>query len=130
MDEARALGLHRVVDHQRFHAGPFQHQFDVVFDTAGTLSLGEGRALLKTGGVVLDINPSPGKLFGIMLSRRHRMVVAKPTPHVLAQVADMAASGKLLPSIGKTVSLSDAIPALTELEQHGIPKGKLVITWN
>jgi len=130
VDEARALGLHRVVDYQRFHVDSLQHQFDVVFDTAGTLSLREGRALLKPDGVVLDINPSPSKLCGIMLSRRHRMVVAKPTPHVLAQVADMAAIGQLLRPIGNTVSLSDAIPALTALEQHCIPKGKLVITWN
>lgn len=130
MDEARALGLHHVVDYQRFHGSPLQHRFDVVFDTVGTLSLKEGRALLRPDGVVLDINPSTGKLFGIMLSRRHRMVVAKPTPQVLAKVADLAATGKLLPSIGKIVSLSHAIAALTALEQHSTPKGKLVITWN
>lgn len=130
MVEAGALGLHRVVDYQRFDVDLLKRQFDIVFDTAGTLSLEEGRALLKPDGVVLDINPSPSKLFGIMLSRRHRMVVAKPTPYVLAKVADMAAIGQLLPSIGKTVSLSDAIPALTVLEQLSTPKGKLVITWN
>ena len=130
MDEALALGLDDVVDYQRFHVAPLHRQFDVVFDTAGTLSLKEGRTLLKPGGLVLDINPSPGKLLGIMLSSRHRMVVAKPTPNILTKVADMAAIGKLMPSIGKTVSLCDAIPALTALEQQSIPKGKLVITWS
>lgn len=130
IDEARALGLNRIADYQNFQVAQLQSQFDVVFDTAGTLTLKESCALLKPGGVVLHINPSPGKLFGIMLSRRHKMVIAKPTPDILAKVAEMAAIGKLLPSIGKTVSLSDAIPALTALEQHCTPKGKLVITWN
>jgi len=130
MDEARRLGLHHVVDFEQLEIGPLKHQFDVVFDTAGTLSLKEGRSLLKPGGVVLDINPSPRKLFGIMLSSKHKMVVAKPTPGVLARLADMAALEKLLLPIGKTVSLYNAIPSLAALELHSAPKGKLVITWN
>ncbi len=130
MSEARSLGLARVVDYQQLNVDSIKHQFDVVFDTAGTLSIKEGRALLKPGGVVLDISPSPAKLFGIIFSARHKMVIGKPTPDLLTKVADMVAVGKLQPAIGKTVSLSDAIPALTALEQHGTPKGKLVITWN
>jgi len=34
MDEARPLGVNRVVDLQQFSAGRLQGQFDVVFDTA------------------------------------------------------------------------------------------------
>jgi len=48
----------------------------------------------------------------------------------LTNVSARAAAGQLRPLIGKTVPLSGAIPALTALEQQGIPKGKLVITWN
>jgi len=129
-DDARALGLSRVVDYQQFSADTLQRQFDVVFDTAGTLSLRDGRTLLKPGGVVLDISPSPGKLLGILISRQHKMVVAKPSTEVLAKVAEMAAMGRLRPVIGVTVPLARAIPALMELEQQGTPKGKLVITWN
>lgn len=128
--EAYALGLRRVVDFQQFSAETLRHQFDVVFDTAGTLSLRDGRTLLKPGGVVLDISPSPGKLLGILLSRQHRMVVAKPSIEVLTNVSARAAAGQLQPLIGKTVPLSAAIPALTALERQGTPKGKLVITWN
>ena len=128
-DDARALGLGRVVDFQQFTADTLKRQFDVVFDTAGTLSLRDGRTLLKPGGVVLDISPSPGKLFGILLSRQHKMVVAKPATQVLAKLAESAARGHLRPAIGMTVPLARAIPALTELEKNGTPKGKLVITW-
>ena len=130
VDEARALGLRRVVDYQQFSVDTLQRQFDVVFDTAGTLSIRNGRTLLKPGGVVLDISPSPGKLLGILLSRQHRMVVAKPSTGVLATVAEMATKGHLRPAVGMTVPLARAIAALTALEQQGIPKGKLVITRN
>jgi NADPH:quinone reductase-like Zn-dependent oxidoreductase len=127
MEEARALGLNIVVDYQGLDTGPLKNQFDVVFDTAGTLSLKEGRALLKRGGVVLDIAPSTRKMLGILFSPQHKLVFGTQSPDVLAKVADAAASGKLLPFIGKTVPLFLAIPALAELEQKGMPKGKLVI---
>lgn len=63
-----------VFDYQQFKVDSLKHQFDVVFDTAGTLTIKESRAQLKPNGVVLGINPSPGKLFGIMLSGRHKLV--------------------------------------------------------
>ena len=53
MQEARALGVDPVVDYQRLVVDSLEHRFDVVFDTAGTLSLKEGRALLRARGVVL-----------------------------------------------------------------------------
>lgn len=127
MEEARALGVYPVVDYQQLKIGPLTNAFDVVFDTAGTLSLKDGRALLKRGGVVLDIAPSSRKMVGILLSPRHKFVVSKHSPDVLKKVADAAAAGKLLPLIGRIVPLSLAIPALAELEQRGTPKGKLVI---
>jgi NADPH:quinone reductase-like Zn-dependent oxidoreductase len=58
---------------------------------------------------------------------RHKLVFGNQSPDVLAKVADAAAAGKLLSSISRTVPLSEAIPALAELEQRGTPKGKLVI---
>lgn len=82
---------------------------------------------MKRGGVVLDIAASTRKMFGILLSRQHKLVFGTQSPDLLAKVADAAAAGKLLPFIGKTVPLSQAIPALSELEQNGMPKGKLVI---
>lgn len=63
-----------VFDYQQFKVDSLKHQFDVVFDTAGTLTIKESRAQLKPNGVVLGINPSPDKLFGIMLSGRHKLV--------------------------------------------------------
>jgi hypothetical protein len=63
MEEAGALGVSPVVDYQRFNLDSLEHRCDVVFDTAGTLSLKESRALLRGAGVALDINPKAGKMF-------------------------------------------------------------------
>jgi hypothetical protein len=38
--------------------------------------------------------------------------------------------GKLAPTIGRTVPLSEAIPAIIELEKTSLPSGKLVVIPN
>lgn len=49
--EARDLGITPIVDFD-FGAAKLANRFDVVFDTAGTLSIGAARTLLKPGGRV------------------------------------------------------------------------------
>ena len=38
-EEAQALGVSEVVDYRAFNVGSYRNRFDVVFDTAGALSL-------------------------------------------------------------------------------------------
>jgi NADPH:quinone reductase-like Zn-dependent oxidoreductase len=45
----------------------------------------------------------------------------------MAGIAEAAEQGKLVPAIGRTAPLSEAISAVVELETTGLPKGKLVI---
>ena len=45
----------------------------------------------------------------------------------MAGVAGAIAAGKITPEIGRVVPLSEAIPAINQLEATGSPKGKLVI---
>ena len=83
--------------------------------------------MLKPGGVSLYIVPTPAKMIGCLFSSRHHMVFANATQEGMAAIAEAAAKGKLVPSIGRVVPLSEGIPALTELENTGLPKGKLVL---
>ena len=53
--------------------------------------------------------------------------VRQSDPASLAGVAEAAEQGQLVPAIGRVVPLSEAIPAIVELERTGSPKGKLVI---
>ena len=126
-EEAQALGVSEVADYRAFDITAYRHRFDVVFDAAGALSLGQCSAMLKRRGKSLHIVPTPAKMIGCLLSSRHHLVFANPTPQALAGITAAAEQGKLVPAIGRVVPLSEAIPAVVELERTGLPKGKLVI---
>lgn len=125
--EAEALGVGDVVDYRAFDIAPFRRRFDVVFDTAGALTLRQCGAMLKRRGVAMHIVFTAAKMAGIQLSSRHQAVFGQPTPQVLGELAEAAEQGKLVPLIGRLAPLSDAVSAITEFEAAGSPKGKLVI---
>jgi NADPH:quinone reductase-like Zn-dependent oxidoreductase len=126
-DEALALGVREVVDYRAFDANTYRRRFDFVFDTYGALSLRQCGAMLKRGGVALHIVPTPLKMIWSMLSSRHQTIFGKVTPQSLAGIVEAVEEGKLAPTIGRTVPLSEAIPAIIELETTSLPSGKLVI---
>lgn len=126
-DAALALGVAQVVDYRRLDPAMFRRTFDVVFDTAGALSLRHCGVMLKGGGMSLHIVPTPAKMIGCLPPSRHHMVFGNPTPQSLQGVADAAGQGVLVPDIGRVAPLSEAISALIALERDGLPKGKLVI---
>jgi NADPH:quinone reductase-like Zn-dependent oxidoreductase len=126
-EEALAVGVGEVVDYRAFNIAPYRHRFDVVFDTAGALSLSQCGAMLKRRGMSLHIVPTPAKLIGCLLPSRHHLVFGNPTPECIAGIAEAAERGKLVSAIGRIAPLSEAISAIVELEMTGSPKGKLVI---
>jgi NADPH:quinone reductase-like Zn-dependent oxidoreductase len=91
------------------------------------LSLSQCGAMLKRRGMSLHIVPTPAKLIGCLLPSRHHLVFGNPTPQALSGITEAAERGKLVPSIGRIVPLSEAISAVVELKRTGSPKGKLVI---
>ena len=126
-EEAKALGADEAIDYRAFDARRFRRRFDVVFDTAGTLSIGQCDTMLKRGGKALHIVPTPTKFIRGLLSSRHETVFGTPTPAGWAGIVEAAVAGEITPKIGRTVPLREAIPAIIELETTGLPKGKLLI---
>ncbi len=126
-DEALALGVGEVVDYRAFDIAKYRDRFDVVFDTAGVLSLTQCGAMLKSRGMSLHIVPTPAKLIGCLLPSRHHLVFGNPTPQCMAGITDAVEQGKLVPAIGRIAPLSEAISAAIEFETKGLPNGKLVI---
>jgi NADPH:quinone reductase-like Zn-dependent oxidoreductase len=126
-EDAQVLGVSEVIDYRAFNIGSYRGRFDVIFDTAGALSLGQCGAMLKKGGMSLHIVPTPAKMIGSLFSSRHHIVIANPTPESFAGITEALEQGTLVPAIGRVVPLSEAIPAIVELEKTGFPKGKLVI---
>lgn len=125
---ARALGVDPVVAFD-FDPEELKGRFDVVIDTVGTRSIKTIRTLLKPGGRIVDINPSPAKMTRAVVSRDFRPLIAKYTRESLEAAAAAAARGTLDLPVARTVPLTQAIESLTELERTRTPKGgKLVIT--
>jgi len=126
-DEALALGVSDVADYRAFDPAAWRGRFDLVFDTAGGLTMREAAMMLKPGGRAVHAVPSGPKLLAMLLTRRHAIASGQPTPARMAAITAAADSGALAPKIALTVPLADAIPALTEWEVSGTPKGKVVV---
>jgi NADPH:quinone reductase-like Zn-dependent oxidoreductase len=127
-NEARDLGIAPIVEFD-FDATELTGRFDVVLDTAGTLPFRTARALLKPGGRIIDITPTPAKFVRSVLPGPFRVLIGKPVVADLAAVARAAGKGILRLPVARTVPLDKAVAALTELERDHTPRGgKLVIT--
>ena len=126
-DEALDLGVGEVVDYRAFNARTFRGRFDVVLDTHGALSLSECGMMLKRGGLALHTVPTPSKMAWSGLSARHQTVFAQLTQQTMDAIIEAVDQGKIAPTVGRTVPLSEAIPAIVDLEKTGLPRGKLVV---
>jgi len=129
--EAIALGVDPVVGFD-FDPAPLKGRFDLILDTAGTLPIKAARTLLKPGGHIIDINVNPSnmvaKMTRSMVSRDYRILISQYKSKDLEELARAAAQGELIVPVARTVPLTQAIGALTELERRHTPKdGKLVI---
>ena len=127
-DEAVMLGVNEVINYRGFDISRYKSRFDVIFDTAGVLSLSQCATMLKRSGKSLHIVPTPAKMLGCVLPSRHHLVFGNPTRECLAGISSAIDRGQLVPAIGRTVPLSQAIAAIVELEKMGVPKKKLVIS--
>jgi NADPH:quinone reductase-like Zn-dependent oxidoreductase len=127
VDEALAMGVKEVVDYGAFNAGQYRGRFDVVFDTHGALSPSECETMLKSGGVALHIVPTPRKMLLSVVSPKHKIIFARLTRQSMNEITKAAEQGKIAPTIGRIVPLSEAIPAIIELEKTSSPGGKLLV---
>jgi NADPH:quinone reductase-like Zn-dependent oxidoreductase len=126
-EDARALGIDPVVGFD-FDPSLLERRFDLVVDAAGTLPVEVARMLLRAGGRIVDIHPSPMKMARSVFSRDFTVLIGNWKTKDLEELAQAAAHGKLTIPIARAVPLTQAIDALTELEEKHTPKGgKLVI---
>ncbi len=127
-EDAERLGVAPVVDFD-FDPRRCRGQFDLVFDTAGVLSYTAARTLLRPGGRIIDLNGTPAKMLRSALPGPFRIQFTKTDSNDLSTIAEAVQAGRLDVPIARSVPLTDAIDALTDLEAHNIQKGgKTVIT--
>ncbi|MHC5259569.1 NADP-dependent oxidoreductase [Streptomyces sp. UC4497] len=126
--DARDLDLDPIVEFG-FDPTGLSGRFDLVLDTADTLPTDAAKRMLKPGGRIVSIHPTPANMAKSALPGPYNVLITRPVTADLEEVARAAGRGTLRVPIARTVPLSDAIKALTELEREGTPKGgKLVIT--
>ncbi|GAA2480960.1 NADP-dependent oxidoreductase [Winogradskya humida] len=127
-EAARDLGIAPIVAFD-FDPAELKDRFDLILDTPGTLPRRTAHTLLKPGGRIIDIVPTPAKFARSALPGPYQVMISQPVTNDLEQAARLAARGILQIPIARTAPLTEAIPALTDLERHQIPKGgKLIIT--
>jgi len=128
MPRTQALGMLKAYNYRTTDLAKLGEQFDVVYDTAATMTIATGLGLLRKGGVFLDIDPTPWKFIRSAFDRRIKPIVCTPRPDILESLARAAGEGKLRLPVAKTVSLGEAIRLLTELEQGHKLAGKGLVT--
>lgn len=127
MESARAAGASEVfgyADTDRFAQGG---KFDAIFDTLGTLDVGKGVSMLKSKGLFIDINPTPGRGIRGLLSMRYRLAFANMGTKHLPAIAKLAENGILPSTIGLEAPLDDAVSAIGRAENGPRVAGRTVL---
>lgn len=126
--EAHELGIDPLVEFN-FDPSLVKGSFDLILDTADTLPRKAARTMLRPGGRIVSIHPTPWNLLRNILPGPFHAMIARPVTKDLEEVARAAARGTLRQPIACTVPLSEAVSALVELERNGTARrGKLIIT--
>lgn len=124
---ARAAGVRPLFDYADEDSYLVAGTFDAVFDAAGSLSVGQGLAMLNPGGVFVDINPTPRRIARGMLSGRYKLVFATMGFNRLADVATLAGEGVLRPRIGVAAPFCDALATIAQAETGARNAGRTVM---
>lgn len=124
MDRARALGVQNVFDYRITDLSKLRERFDVVYDTAATMTTALGLSLLRKDGVFLDLDPTPGKFIRSVFNRRLKPIVCTPRSDILDSLARAAEDGKFRMPIAEIVPLNGAIGLVTALEAGRKLSGK------
>src|SRR5262245_131346 len=143
VDLLNSLGADHVIDYTKEDYTKGQERYDVIYDLVNNHSFAERRRVLKPGGICVLAGVGGAGLHEETLSR----VVGVFTAFVRSRFAkekfvsfgvsfntkdlgvlrDLAESGKAVPAITKTYSLTESAAAYKYL-QTGHARGKIVIT--
>lgn len=116
IERARLLGVQTIFDYRTTDLSKIRERFDVVYDTAATMTIAMGLGLLREKGVFLDLDPTPGKFIRAVVNRRLKVIICTPKPEILDKLAHAARDEKFRLPIAEIVPLSEAIQLITALE--------------
>ncbi|HEY7623755.1 MAG TPA: NAD(P)-dependent alcohol dehydrogenase [Candidatus Limnocylindria bacterium] len=135
----RSIGADEVIDYTHDDFSRQGRPYDVIFDIVGDRSIGDYRRALTPTGTLVIIGGSGGRWLGPVVhmlkaiavrrfvSQRLVPFISSTNPEDLAEIRELAESGKLRPVIDRRYPLSEAPAAVRYLEEHNAT-GKVVIT--
>lgn len=137
LDLVRALGAQHVIDYTREDFTRSQSRYDVIFDLIANHSPRACLRVLAPEGILVGAGAPKSMfsmLFGLLtmrvlpwfVSQRMLFFMAKRRPDDLQLIAELMASGKLVPVIDQAWPLHETADAIRYLEQ-GHARGKVVI---
>jgi NADPH:quinone reductase-like Zn-dependent oxidoreductase len=138
-DLVRELGAETVIDYTREDFAAGGRRYDLIVDVAGNPSLKRLRRALAPGGTAVIVGgeggdrwtgglfrPIGGMLLSLFSRQRFVMFMARENATEFERLAEMIASGEVMPSIDQTYPLEQMPEAITRLDAGEI-RGKAVI---
>jgi NADPH:quinone reductase-like Zn-dependent oxidoreductase len=123
----RALGADEVIDYTAVRFEDVVHDVDVVLDTVGAETAGRSWGVLKPGGILVTVagmaDAETAAARGVRTSGVRAPAVTRP---ILEELARLVETGALVPQVGPTFPLEEAVRAHTASETgHG--RGRIVL---
>jgi NADPH:quinone reductase-like Zn-dependent oxidoreductase len=124
------LGADEFIDYAETDFTTMSRTWDLIFDAAGKSSYLAARTALSSEGRYVSTEPSvKGALFSLatkLLSKRGRVMLAKPRASDLEKLALLYDSGQFKVTVSDVFDLDDAAKAQRLLES-GVERGKIVL---
>jgi NADPH:quinone reductase-like Zn-dependent oxidoreductase len=125
-DLLKQLGADVAIDYTKQKFEEIAQDVDCVLDPVGKDTLARSYAVVKKGGIILELvaRPDPEEL------KKHEIraagIAAKPDAKDLSEIAQLIDAGKIKPVVTKVLPLSEAIAAEQQAETHHT-RGKVVL---
>ncbi|CAN5280160.1 NAD(P)-dependent alcohol dehydrogenase [soil metagenome] len=127
----RALGADATLDYQRDSLTDPGERYDVVFDAAATLEIGQLKALVHHGGHFVTTRPEPKQVVEGLIERfrggvQMHFVLTRSRPGDFAFLLRLLEDGRLKPCVAQTFALAECADAHRYLESESMA-GKVVL---
>jgi NADPH:quinone reductase-like Zn-dependent oxidoreductase len=139
IDLVRSLGADHVIDYTHEDFADGKRAYDVILDIGGNRRLSHLRRTLTPRGSLVIVGGETGGrwlggydrslravLLSPFVSQTLTMLASSENSEDLRVIRDLVESGKVMPAIDRTYSLSD-VPAAIRYVSEGHARGKLVI---
>jgi len=125
----KSMGANEVIDYTTTDYANSLKDIDLAIDLVGGTAYDGLWKILKKGGTLLSttMQPSPEKAkeYGVHAS----FVFTTPDKTVLEKISEMVNEGKLIPAVGITLPLSEAVRAHQLMDSHAV-SGKIILEMN